>query len=544
MGGVAARLRAGLTDTRAWLCDTRTGYYERLIRLYRSLGVELQLSNFDYAFGVVPGSARVASLRDGAATVSVSESQKQQRPRTTFIYNGNNGLSLRPISLPSPSPSPAAQRSAKAAPSSQPQPAPLLPWPTFVPSWASCRLDFFALALLYAGSYVYLLLLSLYHVKLSTHTSSPSGRAREHWVARSTLRHFCARTRLPNRFVHDILVPLLSCVTTCSPNEVLDDYPAAELLEYVARTFGTDHYVVKGGVRNVVTALLRKVPEENIHLGCELVDIRPARISHGAAGTRRPSVELEDSQGVKRVFDHVIFATQANQARTLLRYHLKHLRDAPDADPATLEYEQRRIDDLAKFLYTQSLVVNHWDADATLPASPADRRILNLLSPERASRAVAGEEKEGGSGRDELCMPACYTMATHDLSRLDPALVHPETGVPVLQSTNPTVAIARDTVLSSQRFERAKVTLESRRILPRFLDVGQQHTGDEERCNGQRGDGETTAPRRYQGHGGFWFVGAWAAEGIPLLEGCVSSAERVCEAIRREELEAGRESGV
>ena len=101
-------MRAGLTDTRAWLCDTRTGYYERLIRLYRSLGVELQLSNFDYAFGVVPGSARVASLRDGAATVSVSvsesksESQKQQRPRTTFIYNGNNGLSLRPISLPSP----------------------------------------------------------------------------------------------------------------------------------------------------------------------------------------------------------------------------------------------------------------------------------------------------------------------------------------------------------------------------------------------------------------------------------------------------------
>ena len=478
-------------------------------------------------------------MRNGAATVSASESkpQQQQRPRTTFIYNGNNGLSLRPISLPSA----AAQRSAKAAPSSQPQPAPLLPWPTFIPSWTSFHLDFLALALLYAGSYIYLLLLAFYHVRLSTHTSPPSGRAKEHWVARSTLRQFCTRTGLPARFVHDILIPLLSCVTTCSPSEVLDDYPAAELLEYVARTFGTDHYVVKGGVRNVVTALLRNIPEENIHLGCELVDIRPAPIISGAAGRNRSRVELEDSQGVKRVFDHVIFATQANQARTLLRYHLKHLRDAPDADPANLEYEQRRIDDLAKFLYTQSLVVNHYDADATLPASPGDRRILNLLSPAGTSRAGLVEEKEGGNGRDELCMPACYTMATHDLSRLDPALVHRVKGAPVLQSTNPTVPIARDTVLSSQRFERAKVTLESRRILPRFLDVEARHTGDEQRPKEHGGHAETIERRwRYQGHGGFWFVGAWAAEGIPLLEGCVTSAERVCEAILREESTAGR----
>jgi hypothetical protein len=30
-----------------------------------------------------------------------------------------------------------------------------------------------------------------------------------------------------------------------------------------------------------------------------------------------------------------------------------------------------------------------------------------------------------------------------------------------------------------------------------------------------------------QGRDGIWFVGSWAADGVPLLEGCVESAEDV-----------------
>jgi hypothetical protein len=32
-----------------------------------------------------------------------------------------------------------------------------------------------------------------------------------------------------------------------------------------------------------------------------------------------------------------------------------------------------------------------------------------------------------------------------------------------------------------------------------------------------------------QGSDGIWFVGSWLGEGIPLLEGCVESAEAVVE---------------
>jgi len=34
-----------------------------------------------------------------------------------------------------------------------------------------------------------------------------------------------------------------------------------------------------------------------------------------------------------------------------------------------------------------------------------------------------------------------------------------------------------------------------------------------------------------QGAENVWFVGSWVAEGVPLLEGCVVSAEKVVEKI-------------
>jgi hypothetical protein len=125
-------------------------------------------------------------------------------------------------------------------------------------------------------------------------------------------------------------------------------------------------------------------------------------------------------------------------------------------------------------------------------------------------------------------------MATHDLSIAHPRLTTLK-GKPLLQTTNPTVDIPEEYIVSKKRFERAIVTRESKRALRGFLYPGEKGS--------------------MQGGQGIWFVGAWAAEvsfynfesgtrmvcdadflslqGIPLLEGCVVSAERVVEAIRR-----------
>lgn len=88
----------------------------------------------------------------------------------------------------------------------------------------------------------------------------------------------------------------------------------------------------------------------------------------------------------------------------------------------------------------------------------------------------------------------------------------------LLQTTNPLVQIDPSKVLSSAWYERAAVSSESKAVLGRFL---LDETG---------GDS--------QGIDGVWFCGSWCAEGIPLLEGCVTSALQVVRALV--EREGGR----
>ena len=63
------------------------------------------------------------------------------------------------------------------------------------------------------------------------------------------------------------------------------------------------------------------------------------------------------------------------------------------------------------------------------------------------------------------------------------------------------------------------MSVSSKKVLSRFILSA---TGKSE---GENGD--------LQGIDGIWFCGSWCAEGLPLLEGCVSSAERAVRAIVR-----------
>jgi len=109
-------------------------------------------------------------------------------------------------------------------------------------------------------------------------------------------------------------------------------------------------------------------------------------------------------------------------------------------------------------------------------------------------------------------------MATHIISRTHP---HLGPNVVLLQTTNPTVEVEEGKVVSRSWFERVKVTKGSKVALEGFLLPAGEGGG-----RGRRG--------RYQGIEGVWFCGSWCAEGIPLLEGCVRSAERVVEALLEE----------
>jgi hypothetical protein len=340
------------------------------------------------------------------------------------------------------------------------------------------------------------------------------------------------------------------------------EYPASEILEYIAKTFATDHYVVKGGVKEAVQRLLEGIPKENIHLGCELVSLRkiagtPATTREDTGQDAGTKLELKDTAGQTWDFDHVIFASQANQAGLLLGGYYKALSDSSNASSVTSDtisshmsntkLEKERLEALSKFQYTTSIVINHYDEDGTLSSDSNDRRMLNIArwhEQDQATSSLLGGEEEKLDHAKQLGKE--YVMATHDLSILNPNCIAPANykligtmkksttnsdddlnisngHLRLLQTTNPIVNIKEEYIVSKKIFERARVTLESREILKRFLI----YPGEEIRSI----NNEQEEVGCYQGLGGVWFVGSWAAEGIPLLEGCVVSAARAVEAI-------------
>lgn len=209
------------------------------------------------------------------------------------------------------------------------------------------------------------------------------------------------RARLGSAFTDGFLLPTFAAVCTCSTAAVRA-YPARIILEYLTRglTFGGVRRVVLG-TREVVGRLTEPLAE--VRCGVQVRTIEPA--SDG--------VRIRWDGGDQR-FDHVVVATQANQAATMLDASFRRERDA-----------------LARFGYESSEVVVHEDPRL----APRDRRRwapVNLIcSPEHDK-----------------------PMATIWMNRVQPTLAG---GTPVFQTWNPIVEPTPALVRARSRFERPLV---------------------------------------------------------------------------------------
>jgi predicted NAD/FAD-binding protein len=79
--------------------------------------------------------------------------------------------------------------------------------------------------------------------------------------AGETLRQYLGRTWTPQRFVTYYLLPLMSSVTTC-PHEALLNFPASDLTEYKRRTHRAPHYTVSEGVKSAQDLLIKGIDYE------------------------------------------------------------------------------------------------------------------------------------------------------------------------------------------------------------------------------------------------------------------------------------------
>jgi predicted NAD/FAD-binding protein len=218
-----------------------------------------------------------------------------------------------------------------------------------------------------------------------------------------------ADERYSDEFVQGFLLPAFATICTCSYASVLD-FPSHHVIDYLTRgVLLTSVRRARGGADDVV----RKLAAPLAKVRCA-VAVRAVR-STGA------HVEVE-VDGARERFDHVVIATQANQALGLLQL------------PSDAE---RRA--LAAFRYERVDVVMHTDT-SLLPADRSAWAPVNLAVSQAHDRP----------------------MSTIWMNAVQPALRHAS---PIFQTVGPMVAPRPSTVLAAARFERSVVDRASTRAL-------------------------------------------------------------------------------
>lgn len=223
-------------------------------------------------------------------------------------------------------------------------------------------------------------------------------------------------------FAEGFLIPTFAAVCTCSTAAVRA-YPAHVILDYLTRglTFGGVRRVVLG-TRDVVHRLTE--PLAAVRCGVAVRSVAPdgdgVRVHWEGGGQR---------------FDHVVIATQANQAAPLLG-------DAYPQERAALE----------RFAYEGSEVIVHTDA----ALAPRDRR---HWAPVNLICSTAHDKP----------------MATIWMNRVQPTL---RRRAPIFQTWNPIRAPREDSVRAIARFERPLVngaSLEAARALRHLQSQPKRH---------------------------------------------------------------------
>lgn len=219
-------------------------------------------------------------------------------------------------------------------------------------------------------------------------------------------------------FAEGFLYPAFSAICTCSLASV-KAYPAPVILDYVnSGLLLSSMRRVTQGTREVVERLSRHA--QQVHLRTQVLEV--SQTEQGVA------VRTTDGTAT---FDHVVMATQANQALRLLKTASPEERDA-----------------LAAFSYEQSRVVVHRDARLAPLGGASQWAPVNFLLTGRHAAPMA-----------TIWMNAIQAMPGSS---------------PVFQTWNPVVDPDPSLVLGQAEFERPVVNVGSLKGLQRLSALHQQ----------------------------------------------------------------------
>jgi predicted NAD/FAD-binding protein len=240
---------------------------------------------------------------------------------------------------------------------------------------------------------------------------------------------YLQRIFLPQYYVSNYLLPLMSSVCTCSHQELLD-FPASDVLQYKRRTHGQPHYVVDSGVRTVQDRLSRGL---DISFGVNLSRVLP----------KSDGVELHytNAAGITSVesFDRVVLAISPDVVAAVF----EPVKDKMERIPTTV------VDTVAH----------------------KDTKTLPILS---------------GGGRPE------QRQSIHFRSNKDGTeAIHEQPLSSFIVTTNPLTPIDSSSVLKAATFTRVLRSPESRRIVNDiFAEDSVNQDGTDEKSTRQWRNGD------------------------------------------------------
>ena len=292
------------------------------------------------------------------------------------------------------------------------------------------------------------------------------------------LSKYVSRVGLSRRFTSRYLLPLMSSVSTCSHEQMLD-FPASDVTNYKLLSTGQHHYTVCGGVSQVQDKLVEDI--RDIKLGRSVYRVEP---QDGKVVVHWKTVE--GGQEESQVFDKVVLAVSPNVVGEVFE---------------PLQSEMKKI----PFATVESSVV----APKSERCKTVDGRrggaagvaCMHHQSGESQAQSLIfrSEFQKDGTGQSE----AAHTMPSG-----------------VVVKTLPRDGEVQDVdVLQSSKFVRTLRSVQSRAIVENIMTRPKRKSIEEKRLLGEWANGDDNV----------WLAGSWCWDGMVLLEGCVVSAERVAE---------------
>jgi hypothetical protein len=241
--------------------------------------------------------------------------------------------------------------------------------------------------------------------------------------AGETLGQYLARTRTPQRFVTYYLLPLISSVTTC-PHQALLNFPASDVTEYKRRTHRAPHYTVSAGVRTVQERLVKGIEYE---LGVIVEVIEPQE--KGVKVSWR-----KDGEEVRtEYFGRIILAVAPDVVGRIFKPLQYHMARMPTATVESVVHNDRSVLE---------------ETDSVLAAAERHNAQWIFLSTTGSNQTTQTESHH--------VQPCGAIVTTCPYTQLEPSLV-----------------------LHSAKFTRVLRSPESQRIVNAIFSEGAQVYGDD-----------------------------------------------------------------